>query len=73
MALPITKTSTGAVLLRDGNGDIVIETGTSIPGAVAGYVKGAQFHKTDVVTGTGGLYLNKGTNTSASFSLVTQA
>ena len=73
MALPITKTSTGGVLLRDGAGDIVIEQGTAIPGAVAGYSKGAHFLKSDVAGGTGGVYFNKGTTASASFSLVTQA
>jgi len=73
MALPIEKTSTGGILLRDGSGFIVLEQGTSIPGAVAGYAKGSIFFKTDVVTGTGGTYLNKGTSASASFSLVTQA
>lgn len=72
MALPIEKTATGAVLLRDGNGFIFIEQGTAIPGAVAGYAKGATFCKTDVAAGTGGTYLNKGTTASASFTLVTQ-
>lgn len=73
MALPIEKTSTGGILLRDGSGFIVIEQGTGIPGAVAGYSKGAIFNKTDVAGGTGGTYLNKGTTASASFTLVTQA
>lgn len=73
MALPIEKTSTGGVLLRDGAGLIVLEQGTSVPGSVAGYAKGALFFKTDVATGTGGTYANKGTSASASFSLVTQA
>lgn len=60
MALPITKTSTGAVLLRDGVGDIVIEQGTTVPSnTTTGYAKGAMFIDTDVASGTGGTYLNK--------------
>lgn len=74
MALPITKTSTGAVLLRDGVGDIVIEQGTTVPSnTTTGYAKGAMFIDTDVASGTGGTYLNKGTKTSCIFTLVTQA
>lgn len=73
MALPIEKTSTGGILLRDGSGYIVMEQGTSVPGSVAGYAKGAIFFDTDVAGGTGGTYLNKGTTSSASFTLVTQA
>jgi hypothetical protein len=73
MATPIVKTATGYVVLRDPLDNILIEMGTAIPGAVAGYAKGATFLKTDVVTGTGGTYLNKGTTASASFTLVTQA
>lgn len=74
MALPITKTSTGSVLLRDGVGDIVIEQGTAVPSnTTTGYAKGAIFIDTDVASGTGATYLNKGTNTSCIFSLVTQA
>lgn len=72
MALPIEKTSTGGVLLRDGSGFIVMEQGTAVPGAVAGYAKGAIFFDTDVAGGTGATYLNKGTTASASFTLVTQ-
>lgn len=74
MALPITKTSTGAVLLRDGAGDIVIEQGTTVPSnTTTGYAKGAMFIDTDVASGTGATYLNKGTKTSCIFTLVTQA
>lgn len=73
MALPLEKTSTGAVVLRDGSGNILWEYGTTVPGAVAGYAKGALFQDTDVAGGTGGLYANKGTTSSASFTLVTQA
>lgn len=73
MALPIEKTTEGGVLLRDGSGNIVLQQGTTVPGAVAGYAKGALFFDTDVATDTGGVYANKGTTASASFSLVTQA
>ena len=73
MALPLEKTSTGAVLLRDGSGYIVMEQGTTVPSGVAGYAKGAIFFDTDVAGGTGGTYFNKGTTSSCTFSLVTQA
>lgn len=73
MALPIEKTTEGGILLRDGSGYIVLQQGTTVPGSVAGYAKGALFFDTDVATGTGGVYANKGTTASASFSLVTQA
>jgi hypothetical protein len=73
MALPLEKTSTGAVLLRDGNGFIVMEQGTTVPTSAAGYAKGAIFFDTDVVAGTGGTFLNKGTTAVSNFTLVTQA
>ena len=73
MALPIEKTSTGGVLLRDGSGYIVLEQGTTVPWDVTGYAKGALFFDTDVADGTGGTYANKGTPASANFTLVTQA
>lgn len=73
MALPLEKTSTGAVVLRDGNGYILQEYGTTVPSGVAGYAKGALFQDTDVAGGTGGLYANKGTTSSCTFTLVTQA
>lgn len=73
MALPLEKTSTGAVLLRDGNGYIVMEQGTTVPSSAAGYAKGAIFFDTDVAAGTGGVYLNKGNATTSNFTLVTQA
>jgi hypothetical protein len=38
-----------------------------------GYAKGCLYIKTDVATGTTGLYCNKGTNTSCQFTAVTQA
>lgn len=74
MALPIEKTSTGQVLLRDGNGFVVIEQGTSVPAdSTAGYAKGALFIDTDVAAGTSGLYVNIGTTAASNFNLVTNA
>lgn len=74
MALPIEKTTTGGVLLRDGLGKIVLAQGTTVPtNATAGYAKGALFFDTDVATGTGGVYANKGTSASCVFTLVSQA
>lgn len=73
MALPLEKTSTGAVLLRDGSGYIVLEQGTTVPSSAAGYAKGALFFDTDVGAGTGGTYANKGTTATSNFTLITQA
>jgi len=62
------------VLLRDSNQDILMCSGTVlITAAGAGYAKACIYIKTDVVTGTGAQYLNKGTNLSCVFSLTTQA
>ena len=61
-------------LLSDGNGDLLLCTGVvTITDASTGYAKGCLYIKTDVATGTGGLYCNKGTKTSSAFTLVTQA
>lgn len=61
-------------LLADSNGDYLLVQGTTIPtDGSSGYAKGGTFLKTDVATGTGGTYLNKGTNLSSQFTLVTQA
>lgn len=57
------------VLARDFQGKVLICSGTAIPTG-DGYAKGALFMKTDVVTGTKGLYENQGTNTSASFNVI---
>lgn len=75
MATPIQKTATAGefVILRDTNNDILLMQGTTVPNAVAWYAKGATFLKTDVAAWTWATYLNKGTNLSCSFSLVTQA
>ncbi len=61
-------------ILADGNGDILIAQGTTVPtDATAGYAKGCLFIDTDVATGTTGLNCNKGTNLSCQFTAVTQA
>lgn len=61
-------------LIADGNGDLLICTGTvTITDTGTGYAKGCLYIKTDVATGTTGLYCNKGTNTSCAFTAVTQA
>lgn len=58
----------------DNNGDLLICTGTvTVTDGGTGFAKGCIYIKTDVATGTGGVYLNKGTNTSCQFTLVTQA
>ena len=60
--------------LADSNGDLLLCTGTvTITDGGTGYAKGCMYIKTDVATGTGGNYLNKGTNTACAFTLVTQA
>ena len=61
-------------LLADGTGDILFATGVTVPtNASTGFAKSCLFIDTDVAAMTGSLYLNKGTNTSCQFSLVTQA
>jgi hypothetical protein len=62
------------VFIKDNVGDILFCTGITKPtDASDGYAKGCIFIDTDVATGTGGMYLNKGTKDSCVFSLVTQA
>lgn len=73
MALPFSKTSTEVIYLFDENGDKLFVSGTTKPAdTTTGYAKSCLFIDTDVATGTGSLYLNKGTKTSCVFSLVTQ-
>lgn len=68
-----TNTTTVYVLIKDGAGDIILATGLTMPpDDETGYAKGALFIDTDIATGTGGLYCNKGTNTACAFTLVTQ-
>jgi hypothetical protein len=74
MALPFEKTSTEVTILKDQLGDKLFVTGTTVPtDTTTGYAKSCLFIDTDVATGTGSLYLNKGTKTSCVFTLVTQA
>ena len=62
------------VFMRDEAGKILFCTGLTKPtDAAAGFAKGCIFIDTDVATGTGGMYLNKGTTSACVFSLVTQA
>lgn len=58
------------VLLRDGAGRPILCSGTSVPTG-AGYAKGCLFIKTDVTTGSSGLYDNQGTTAAASFQVIT--
>lgn len=57
------------VLSRDIDNDVLLCSGTSVPTG-AGYAKGCLFMKTDVVTGTKGLYENQGTTAAASFNVI---
>lgn len=60
---------TPTVIFQDGSGNVLLATGTTVPtDATAGYAKGALFIKTDVVTGTSGLYENVGTTSSCAFT-----
>jgi len=70
-----TTVATGVTaLLKDGNGKVLLATGTTVPAnGTTKYAKGCLFIDTDVVTGTTGLYCNKGTAASAAFTAVTQA
>jgi len=68
--------STIITLMRDENGDVLIGKTTLTPNTQiqgSGFAKGCMLIKTDVAAGTGANYLNKGTNTLAQFTLVTQA
>lgn len=57
------------VVARDFDGNVLLASGTSVPTG-AGYAKGALFMKTDVVTGSKGLYENQGTTAAASFNVI---
>ncbi|KKK73650.1 hypothetical protein LCGC14_2891700, partial [marine sediment metagenome] len=54
----------------DGAGKILRASGITVPTGGAGYAKGCLFMKTDVATGTKGLYENIGNTTTASFDLI---
>ena len=74
MLTGVLKGAAGAdtiVLLEDNLGNALLATGTTVPNAVAGYAKGCLFIDTDA--GAAGLYCNKGSVTSCTFGLVTQA
>ena len=60
------------VLEEDVNGKVFLSTGTAAASTqnVAGYAKGAHYIKTDVTTGTSGVYQNDGDTTTAVFNLV---
>lgn len=60
--------------IADTNGDLLLATGTvTVTDGSSGYAKGCLYIKTDVATGTTGLYCNKGTKTASAFTAVTQA
>ena len=69
-----TVVATGVTaLLKDGNGKVLLATGTSVPADNGTkYAKGCLFIDTDVATGTTGLYCNKGTSDACVFTAVTQ-
>lgn len=69
-----TLIASTTTILKDSAGDILMAQGTTVPAdTTTGYAKGALFIDTDVVTGTSGLYVNVGVNTSCVFKLVTNA
>jgi len=61
-------------LIENDEGDILLATGTTVPSDdTDGYAKGCLFIDTNVAKGTGGLYVNKGSKTECTFTLVSQA
>lgn len=70
----IAGTESVVGLVCDNNGDVLICNGLTVPSnGQARFAKGCIFNDTDVASGTGGTYLNKGTNLSCLFTLVSQA
>lgn len=62
------------VLAYDRDGDVLQATGTDVPAdTTTGYAKGCLFIDTNVGSGTTGLYVNVGTNTSSVFKTITNA
>lgn len=62
------------VLMYDRDKKALFCQGTGVPtNDTNGYAKGCIFIDTDVAKGTGGMYVNKGSKTECTFSLVTQA
>lgn len=59
------------VLQYDGNSNILLCTGTTVPTADStGFAKGCLFIKTDAADGTKGLYENQGTTAASDFNLI---
>ena len=78
MSYAITQNGDAGVniALRDGNGLALLCYGTvatSVLDEANAYQKGCLYFDTDVATGTGGVYANKGTSAAPVWSLVTQA
>lgn len=62
------------VLFKNGNGDIVLASGLTVPTAgSAGFAKGCQFVKTDAGAGVKATYENQGTNLVSDFNLMGEA
>lgn len=57
------------IYTTDNSGKVLLCSGTVVPTG-AGYAKGCLFMKTDVATGSKGLYENQGTTASASFNVI---
>ena len=69
-----TNDSVNRVYKLDEDGDMLLVLWTTVPTDTAsGYAKGCTFIDTNVASGTGWVYFNKGINTSCVFTLVTQA
>jgi hypothetical protein len=69
------NSQTITVLQKDADGKILLAKGTaaaSTQDAQSNYAKGAIYIKTDVATGTSGVYQNIGTAAASSFSLANQ-
>lgn len=58
--------------LRDEDSNIVIASGRTVPTGLSGFAKSAMFRKTDVATGSKGLYENVGDVNSAVWDLIGQ-
>ena len=68
------KLGDNVVITMGENQKALLVTGTSVPtDASDGYGKGCLFIDTDVASGTSGLYVNVGTDTSCVFKLVSNA
>lgn len=68
------KLDDNVVITMGENQKALLVTGTSVPTDDSdGYGKGCLFIDTDVASGTSGLYVNIGTDTSCVFKLVSNA